>query len=101
MNDPRILCACPFCGEREHLRIDEGGFPRASVRDGQVEEIVWRGCQVVSGEEHVDAIYCLVCDSVAALDVWNHTRPASDYALLRDFDPPEPEAEALRQAVAA
>lgn len=86
--DARINRPCRFCGEGEHLRLEEDGFPRVAVIDGKVQEYVWRGGQVLSGEEYVHAVYCLVCDSVAALDVWNGTRPASDYALLRDFDPP-------------
>lgn len=86
MKDPRIERACPFCGEREYLTIDEGAFERVAVRDGKVESIEWKGFEAV-GAEHVDAINCQVCDTVAALDVWNRTRPASDYAVLRDFDP--------------
>ncbi|MBJ7412509.1 MAG: hypothetical protein JHD15_19420 [Phenylobacterium sp.] len=84
-SDPRILRPCPFCGERGDLRIDEGGFERVPVIDGVVREITWRGCEAV-GAEYVDAVHCQVCDTIAALDTWNRTRPASDYAALRDFD---------------
>lgn len=83
--DPRILRACPFCDEAVHLRIDEGAFERVAVVDGQVREITWSGCQAI-GAEYVDLVQCLVCDTMAALDVWNRTRPAADYAALRDFD---------------
>jgi hypothetical protein len=83
---PGILRPCPFCGEREHLTIDTEGFERVAVRGGVVAEVKWiKGHP--TGQEYVDAIHCQVCDSVAALDVWNGTRPASDYAALRDFDP--------------
>jgi hypothetical protein len=98
--DPRILRPCPFCGEREHLKIDEDGFERVAVVDGKVVEIEWRG-HTAEGAEFVDAVHCQVCECIAPLDAWNHTRPASDYAVLRDFDPPAVEVEALRQAVAA
>lgn len=93
-NDPRILRPCPFCGEREHLSIEEGTFERVGVRNGKVDELVWNRKQtVITNAEYADTIQCQVCDTITALDVWNHTRPASDYALLRDFDPPEIEAE--------
>lgn len=95
--DARILRPCPFCGERKHLTIEEGTFERVGVRDGKVEEIVWTSQTEIGNAEYADTIQCQVCDTVAALDVWNHTRPASDYALLRDFDEPA-EAEAERVA---
>lgn len=85
MSDPRILRPCQLCGEAQHLRIDEGEFERTAVIDGAVQEPVWVLGQLQNAE-YVDGIYCQVCDTSAALDVWNGTRPASDYAVLRDFD---------------
>lgn len=99
LRDPRILRPCPFCGEREHLTIEEGTFERVGVRDGKVHELLWNKKQTrILNAEYADTICCRVCDAMAALDCWNHTRPASDYALLRDFDPP---AETTMQASAA
>ena len=86
------LAPCRFCGERQHLQIDRGGFERVAIVGGKVCEIVWQNGEP-SGTEHVDAVNCQVCDASAPLDVWNGTRPESDFALLRDFDP-EPPAEA-------
>lgn len=94
MSDPRILRPCRFCGERRHLSLDEGAFERVPVIDGVVREITWRGSEAF-GAEYVDAVHCQVCDTIAALDTWNGTRPASDYAALRDFDDePAPEVRA-------
>jgi hypothetical protein len=101
LSDPRILRPCPFCGEREHLTIEEGTFERVGVVDGKVVELVWEGQTTITNAEYADTIQCQVCDTITALDVWNHTRPASDYAALRDFDPPEVETAAPLQAVAA
>jgi hypothetical protein len=84
--DPRVLRPCLFCGETKHLVIDEGVFEREAVRDGKVIEMEWDRHRLVSAE-YVDAICCEVCHTYAALDVWNGARPASDYALLRDFEP--------------
>jgi hypothetical protein len=98
--DPRILRPCPFCGEREHLRIGDGDFERVPVVDGKVVEIEWKG-STAEGAEYVDSIHCMVCECIAPLDAWNHTRPASDYTLLRDFDPPEVEVETPDQRRAA
>lgn len=86
MSNPLITRPCRFCGEHEHLTLDPEGFERVAVRDGKVEELIWRGHQITNAE-YVDAVHCQVCDSIAALDVWNGARSASDYALLRDFDP--------------
>jgi hypothetical protein len=94
--DPRIIRACRFCGEREHLHLDEGAFERVQVVDGKVIEMVWLDNVHLEGAEYVDSVTCHVCDTIAALDVWNGTRPASDYAVLRDFEP-----AARVQAVAA
>lgn len=93
--DPRILRPCPFCGERRHLTIDVDGMERESVVAGQVVELRWnkKGTRILNAE-YVDLVNCQVCHAMAALDAWNHTRPASDYALLRDFDEPEPQAVA-------
>lgn len=88
MRDARILRPCPLCGEADHISIDEDGFERVAVVDGQIRELVWKGCQLTNAE-YVDAVMCQVCDTVAALDVWNGTRPISDYAALRDFDQPQ------------
>lgn len=79
------LHPCRFCGEREHLSIDRDGFERVAVVNGKVSEVVWKNGDP-TGTEHVDAVTCQVCDCMAPLDVWNGTRPVSDYELLRDFD---------------
>lgn len=83
---------CRFCGERVHLQIDRNGVERPAIIDGKVAPFVCVDNEI-AGAEHVDAVNCLVCNARAPLDVWNGTRPESDFALLRDFDP-EPEAEA-------
>ena len=98
--DPRILRPCPFCGESEHLTIDEGEFERVPVIDGKVVEPVWAGIHPTN-MEYVDAIHCQVCECIAPLDAWNHTRPASDYAALRDFDEPEVADAAKPERIAA
>lgn len=91
--DPRIQRACTFCGEREHLTIDDDGMERVAIRDGQVVEFVWKGHQLLNAE-YVPMITCQVCDSMAALDVWNRTRTWQEYAVLRDFDPPASDDDA-------
>ncbi|MDO8912340.1 MAG: hypothetical protein Q8N10_03520 [Phenylobacterium sp.] len=86
------LSPCRFCGEREHLQVEPFGLERVAIINGKVCEIVWKDGEP-TGTEQVTAVTCQVCDCTAPLDVWNGTRPKSDYALLRDFDP-EPESEA-------
>lgn len=51
---------------------------------GQVQEVIWKDGHPTNMET-VDAVFCMVCDASAPLDVWNGTRPAGDYAALRDF----------------
>lgn len=92
--DPRISRPCPFCGEREHLTIDEEAMERVAIRGGQVVEFEWEGKHTITNADYADLVHCQVCNAMAALDSWNHTRPESDYALLRDFDPPAMEAAA-------
>lgn len=84
----RITRACRFCGEAEHLSLDEGGMERERVLDGKVIEFVWSDGQITNAE-YVDLVCCQVCHAMAALDDWNGTRDPADYVALRDFDPPE------------
>lgn len=82
MSAAAITRACPFCGEREHLTSGHS-IPRPVIENGDTKKDA-RGFEVM---EEVDGVHCQVCEAMAPLDVWNGTRPASDYALLRDFDP--------------
>lgn len=77
---------CRFCGERQHLQIDRNGVERVAIVDGVVQAIIWSGAHPTNMQS-VDLVVCQVCDASAPLDVWNGTRPESDFALLRDFDP--------------
>lgn len=90
------LGPCRFCGETIHLEIDRDGLERVAIVDGKVADVVCTAGKT-TGMEHVDAVNCQVCDASAPLDVWNGTRPESDFALLRDFDP-EPSAAAPHPA---
>lgn len=84
MADPRIIRACRFCGETEHLHMTASGFERAVVFDF-VTVIMPDGSELT---ETVDGVGCEVCDALAPLDVWNGTRSQADYVALRNFDPP-------------
>lgn len=80
--DPRILRACPFCSEHEHL-----GVTAVIARPIIVGTDTLRGPDGREITEEVDGVCCFVCEASAPLDVWNHTRAPADYAVLRDFDP--------------
>lgn len=83
MSTPTILRPCPFCGEREHLTAGHS-IERPIVEGGDTKKLP-SGFEAF---EEVDAVYCQVCEAMAPLDVWNGERPASDYAVLRDFFTP-------------
>jgi hypothetical protein len=82
VTDPRITHPCPFCGEREYLRVHPGSVSRPIIEgDDTLKD--------VDGEELaevVDAIGCDVCEALAPADVWNRQRPPEVYAVLRDFE---------------
>ena len=82
--DERITQHCPFCGERQHLQLDEGAYERELVRDGLVVDGP-DGQDGFAAMEYVDSVHCKVCLCLAALDVWNRTRPAADHAALREW----------------
>ena len=81
-----MIAPCRLCGETQHLRLDAEGFERVAVIGGQVQEVIWQDGHPTNMET-VDIVFCLVCDASAPRDVWNGTRPSSDYAALRDFSP--------------
>lgn len=88
--DPRIKQPCPFCGEREHVEVSEGGCPFAIVVDGDT-------LKDESGydlEDYVDGAHCQVCHALVPLHVWNREVPEEVFAVLRDFDPPAAEIAA-------
>lgn len=78
-----IRCACPFCGERQHLSLGPT-FQRPVVatsdtlRNESGDEVL----------EEVPGVACQVCEAMAPLDVWNRERPPQAYKILRDFNPP-------------
>lgn len=88
--DPRIKAPCPFCGERDHLHVSQGGIPRPIVRDGDT-------VKDAAGHEEfedVDGVFCEVCCGCAPLDAWNREMAPAMLAVLRDFDPPAEEVAA-------
>lgn len=88
--DLRIKHACPFCGEREHLRVHDGGalFPVIVGKDTVIE------ADGLERLEEVDGIHCDVCGGNAAVDVWNREVSPEVFDVLRDFDPPAGEVGA-------
>ncbi|WP_426032858.1 hypothetical protein [Caulobacter sp. DWP3-1-3b2] len=82
--DLRIKHPCPFCGEREHLTIQEGGAIQPLIINGATTTDE-SGCEVV---EEVDGVWCEACWAAAPLTVWLREIPPERLAVLRDFDPP-------------
>ena len=80
----QALRACPFCEETERLDIAEARFERPIVCNGDTLKD-GAGAEIM---EAVPGVSCQVCEAMAPLDVWNGLRPVSDFAVLRDFDPP-------------
>lgn len=82
---PAHQAPLPALRRTVHIRIDPGEFERVAVIDDVVQEAIMDGGDFVNAE-YVDGVYCQVCDTAAALDMWNGTRRQSDLAALRDFD---------------